>query len=334
MRLCSFSLLLCLCLTTTTAHPQTGWQPTPGHPQIAIWPGAIPDAAPVLGPETVEVSRPNELIGGKRTTVVRNVTTTTMTIYSPTGKNTGAASVVFPGGATKCWPSTSRALRSATGSFRAASPPSCSSTASPATPRSIPNPAPTRSHPWRSKTRSAPWASFASTPANITSIRTSSACSVSPPVATSSPPSATITTTASTSASTQQTTRAAVPTLPSPSTPAICLTRPRCPTPTTARTNPFCRRPTTPHPPCTTSSFAPTSTSQQTRRQPSSCRTKMTMSITSTTPSRTTSPFATPTSLPNCTSTQRAATPSACAAPDSPLLPGLSSSTHGCNPSA
>jgi acetyl esterase/lipase len=100
MRLPSSSLLLALCLcATTSAHAQaTGWQPTPGHPQLAIWPGAIPDAAPVLGPETVELSKPNELIGGKRSTGVRNVTVPTMTIYSPAGRNTGAAVVVFPGG--------------------------------------------------------------------------------------------------------------------------------------------------------------------------------------------------------------------------------------------
>ena len=99
MRLRSSSLLLALCLITAAARSQqTGWQPTPGHPQLPIWPGAIPDAAPVLGPEVVEISGPNELIGGRRVTGVRNVTRPTMTIYSPAGKNTGAAVVVFPGG--------------------------------------------------------------------------------------------------------------------------------------------------------------------------------------------------------------------------------------------
>ncbi|HEX3984932.1 MAG TPA: alpha/beta hydrolase, partial [Acidisoma sp.] len=53
---------------------------------------------PVLGPETVEISGPHDLIGGRRSTGVRNVTIPTMTIYAPTGKNTGAAVVVFPGG--------------------------------------------------------------------------------------------------------------------------------------------------------------------------------------------------------------------------------------------
>src|SRR5215469_5404573 len=93
-------LLLAACLRISiSAHSQsTGWQPTPGHPQIPIWPGAIPDAAPVLGPEAVEVSKTNELIGGKRSTGVSNVPIPTMTVYSATGKNTGAAVVVFPGG--------------------------------------------------------------------------------------------------------------------------------------------------------------------------------------------------------------------------------------------
>ncbi len=104
MRLCSSSLFLALSLfAAATARPQqTGWQPAPGHSQVPIWPAAIPDAAPALGPavnhERVEVSGPNELIGGRRTTGVRNVTIPTMTIYSPASKNTGAAVVVFPGG--------------------------------------------------------------------------------------------------------------------------------------------------------------------------------------------------------------------------------------------
>jgi acetyl esterase/lipase len=96
------SLLFALFLFAVTAHAQnTGWQPTPGHPQLPIWPGdssSIPDAAPVLDPETVEVSGPNDLIGGRTVTGVRNVTRPTMTIYSPSGHNTGATVVVFPGG--------------------------------------------------------------------------------------------------------------------------------------------------------------------------------------------------------------------------------------------
>jgi acetyl esterase/lipase len=76
----------------------TGWQPSPGHTQVAIWPGAVPDAAAVVaaGPETAEMS--TNLIAGKPTQSVSNVSRPTMTVYSPKGKNTGAAVVVFPGG--------------------------------------------------------------------------------------------------------------------------------------------------------------------------------------------------------------------------------------------
>jgi acetyl esterase/lipase len=67
-----------------------GWQPSPGHKQVPIWPGQAPDAQPVAGPEVVETS---SLGAG-----VSNVSQPTMTVYSPQGKNTGAAVVVFPGG--------------------------------------------------------------------------------------------------------------------------------------------------------------------------------------------------------------------------------------------
>ncbi len=46
----------------------------------------------------MELSGPTELIGGKRSTAIRNVSQPTMTVYSPTVKNTGVAMVVFPGG--------------------------------------------------------------------------------------------------------------------------------------------------------------------------------------------------------------------------------------------
>ncbi len=75
----------------------SGWQPSPGHTQVPIWPGPAPDAQPVAGPETVW-SDPKELIGGKPVVAVKNVTWPTMTVYSPSGKITGAAVVVFPGG--------------------------------------------------------------------------------------------------------------------------------------------------------------------------------------------------------------------------------------------
>jgi len=74
------------------------WQPSPGHTQVAIWPGAAPDPQPVAGPEFAKTSGMDELVAGRPWAYVSNVTRPTMTVYSPTAKNTGAAVVVFPGG--------------------------------------------------------------------------------------------------------------------------------------------------------------------------------------------------------------------------------------------
>ncbi len=74
------------------------WQPSPSHTQVSIWPGAVPDPQPVAGPETTTVSGKEALIAGRPVTSVTEVTRPTMTVYSPKGKNTGVAVVVFPGG--------------------------------------------------------------------------------------------------------------------------------------------------------------------------------------------------------------------------------------------
>jgi acetyl esterase/lipase len=74
------------------------WQPSEGHAQLPIWPGAVPDARPANGPEIAKWSGKNDLIAGKQVLEVDNVSRPTMTVYSPAGKNTGAAVVVFPGG--------------------------------------------------------------------------------------------------------------------------------------------------------------------------------------------------------------------------------------------
>ena len=89
-----------LALTCTGVNAQmAGWQPSAGHTQIAIWPGTPPDAGAVIpkGPETVTVYKDNP-VAGKPVIGVSNVTIPTMTVYSPNGKNTGVAMVVFPGG--------------------------------------------------------------------------------------------------------------------------------------------------------------------------------------------------------------------------------------------
>ena len=74
------------------------WQPSPGHTQIPIWPGAAPDPQPVKGPEVAVSSGKDFLVAGRPAIGISNVTRPTMTVYSPAGKNTGAAIIVYPGG--------------------------------------------------------------------------------------------------------------------------------------------------------------------------------------------------------------------------------------------
>jgi acetyl esterase/lipase len=96
MKFLVFTLLVLF--TRSSLNAQTNvWQPSPGHAQIPIWPSIPPDAQPVLKPEIAKaVTKP--LVAGKPWILVDNVSQPTRTVYSPTGKNTGVAMVVFPGG--------------------------------------------------------------------------------------------------------------------------------------------------------------------------------------------------------------------------------------------
>ena len=91
-------LVSCIVFACGSLSAQTNvWQPSPGHMQVPIWPGAVPDAPPVPGPEAV-LSSTNWVVAGKPFAFVVNVSQPTMTVYSPKGTNTGVAVVVFPGG--------------------------------------------------------------------------------------------------------------------------------------------------------------------------------------------------------------------------------------------
>lgn len=91
------ALWVVLALGSVSAQ-QTSWQPSPGHTQQLIWPGEVPDPQPVAGPEIAKTTGREFLIAGRPSVWVTNVSRPTMTLYSPHGKNTGAAVVVFPGG--------------------------------------------------------------------------------------------------------------------------------------------------------------------------------------------------------------------------------------------
>jgi len=90
-----FSLLIVFALGNLRAQTNA-WQPSLGRTQMPIWPGAVPDAQPLDGPESVKTSDGD--IAGKPVLIVERVSQPTMTVYSPRGTNTGVAIIVFPGG--------------------------------------------------------------------------------------------------------------------------------------------------------------------------------------------------------------------------------------------
>jgi hypothetical protein len=93
-------LIFVICVVFVFGGPsaqQSEWQPSPGHTQVPIWPGPVPDAQRAAGPE-VGTTQNESLVAGRPWFWVGKVSRPTMTVYSPKRKNTGAAVVVFPGG--------------------------------------------------------------------------------------------------------------------------------------------------------------------------------------------------------------------------------------------
>jgi len=75
------------------------WQPPSGLKQVPIWPDGAPDMADVSQPaERAEVTKAPDVVAGRPYIAAYDVTSPTMTVFPPRGKNTGASMVVFPGG--------------------------------------------------------------------------------------------------------------------------------------------------------------------------------------------------------------------------------------------
>ena len=61
-------LLIALCVVFAFGglSAQTpAWQPSPGHTQVPIWPGVVPDAQPVADPENETKTEPDSLVPGR-----------------------------------------------------------------------------------------------------------------------------------------------------------------------------------------------------------------------------------------------------------------------------
>lgn len=92
LRMRFFVVLIALLLVQSSAMAEI-WQPSPGHVQVPIWPGAVPNALPHPKPESVGPGP-----GKPWWPRANDVSRPTMTVYPPTAANTGVAVVVFPGG--------------------------------------------------------------------------------------------------------------------------------------------------------------------------------------------------------------------------------------------
>jgi acetyl esterase/lipase len=94
---CLFVVVI-LALISNVLAQKPAWEPAPGHTKIALWPRGAPGAQPSSAAEVDTTTAKDPLIAGKPLIRLGNVSTPTLTLYSPTGRNTGAAVVVFPGG--------------------------------------------------------------------------------------------------------------------------------------------------------------------------------------------------------------------------------------------
>lgn len=80
------------------AQNAPAWPPAPSHLTLPLWAAGAPGAEPNSAAETDTTTAKDNLIAGKPLIRLGNVSKPTLTLYTPKGKNTGAAVVVFPGG--------------------------------------------------------------------------------------------------------------------------------------------------------------------------------------------------------------------------------------------
>ena len=94
-------LLLLATIAAPLAAQTPGWPPSTSHETLTLWPHGAPGSSnpqPAAVPEADTTTAKDDLIAGHPLVRLGSVSTPTLTLYKPVGKNTGAAVVVFPGG--------------------------------------------------------------------------------------------------------------------------------------------------------------------------------------------------------------------------------------------
>jgi acetyl esterase/lipase len=92
-------LIAALGLSACLVAQTSGWPPAPGRLTMTLWPQGAPGAQANVGAEHDTTTAQDRMVAGKPVIRLGNVSVPTLTVYTPTRKNTGAAVVVFPGGA-------------------------------------------------------------------------------------------------------------------------------------------------------------------------------------------------------------------------------------------
>ena len=75
------------------------WIPPPGRPTLNLWPATAPGSPANPLPETDITNAHDDIVGGRVLIRLTNVSKPTLTYYEAQPPNSGAAVVVFPGGA-------------------------------------------------------------------------------------------------------------------------------------------------------------------------------------------------------------------------------------------
>jgi acetyl esterase/lipase len=93
------SVAAIIVLSASLSAQKPAWQPAPGHLTVDLWPHSAPGTLANASPEVDATTSKDHMVAGKPVIRLGIVSQPTVTLYPPQGKNTGAAVVVFPGGA-------------------------------------------------------------------------------------------------------------------------------------------------------------------------------------------------------------------------------------------
>jgi acetyl esterase/lipase len=91
-------LLLATAFAAVCFAQKPAWEPAPGHLTMNLWPNGAPGAVANPKPEADMTTAKDRPVAGKPVIRLGNVSNPTLTVYSPKGKKSDAAVVVFPGG--------------------------------------------------------------------------------------------------------------------------------------------------------------------------------------------------------------------------------------------